>query len=88
MKSYLLAGLIHSSFRTVRSEWVIVSHKDFLFFSNDSVEMRGEDVSESSANDNDVIFLQIRRSSFTLLAKTQGESVTGEELPCCDVAHG
>ena len=70
MKSYLLAGLIHSSFRTERSDRVIISHKDFLFFSNDSVEMRGEDVSESSANDNDVVFLQIRRGSFTLLAKT------------------
>jgi hypothetical protein len=70
MKSYLLASLIHSSFGTERSDRVIISHKDFLLFSNDCVEMRGEDVSESSANDNDVVFLQIRRGSFTLLAKT------------------
>jgi len=70
MKWYLLASLIHSSFRTERSDWVIVSHKDFLLFSNHSVKMCGEDVSESSANHNNVVFLQIRRSSFTLLAKT------------------
>lgn len=88
MISYLLASLIHSSFRSEKSGGIIIGYEDFLFFSNHGVEMGGKDVSESSANDNNVVFLQIGRGSFTLLAKSKGESAAGEELPCCDVAHG
>ncbi len=88
MKRHLLAGLVHSSFGTEGGDGVIVGHIDFLLFPDDCVKVGGEDVSESSSDYYDVVFLEIGGGSFALLAEAEGESAAGEELPCCDVAHG
>lgn len=87
MEGRLLALFVEASLRGEISDWVVVGYVYFVLFSNNCIEVGGEDVAETGADYYDVVFLKVAGGSFSLFSEPERIGIPGEELCGCDFTH-